>query len=192
MNLAVFASGNGSNFEAIVQQMKEGNVDGEVKLLVSDQEDAYAIKRAEKHGIPTFVFNAKQYKSKEQYEQRILEKLRQYDVELIVLAGYMRLVGKTLLEAYENRIINIHPSLLPSFPGLDAIGQALKAGVKVTGVTVHFVDSGMDTGPIIAQEPVKINENDTKEDVTKKIQSIEHELYPKTIQKVIEREKRGV
>lgn len=192
MNLAVFASGNGSNFEAVIQSIKDGKIDGTVKVLICDKEDAYVIKRAENHQIPVFIFNPKEFDGKDHYEQIILEKLTELNINLIILAGYMRLVGKTLLDAFENRILNIHPSLLPSFPGLDAIGQALDAGVKVTGVTIHFVDSGMDTGPIIAQEPIKIEEDDTKEDVQRKIQKIEHELYPKTIQKVIERLKREV
>lgn len=186
MNLAIFASGNGSNFEAVVQAVKEGKINAEVKILICDKEDAYAIKRAEQHQIPVFVFNVKEYASKEDYEKAILNQLQQLNIELIILAGYMRLIGKTLLDAFENRIINIHPSLLPSFPGLNAIGQALEAGVKVTGVTIHFVDAGMDTGPIIAQQAVIIEDDDTEEDLKEKIQQVEHELYPKTIQKVIE------
>ncbi|UTR08821.1 phosphoribosylglycinamide formyltransferase [Evansella sp. LMS18] len=186
MNIAVFASGNGSNFEAIVQ------AGAEVKLLVCDKPGAYALERAESHGIQSFVFQPKDFSSKADYEQQIIEKLNECGIELIVLAGYMRLIGPVLLKAYEGRIINIHPSLLPAFPGLDAIGQAMDAGVKVSGVTVHFVDEGMDTGPIIAQEPVKIEDGDTLDDVTKKIQQVEHQLYPATVQRVIEDLKRGV
>ncbi|MCD8511268.1 MAG: phosphoribosylglycinamide formyltransferase [Bacillus sp. (in: Bacteria)] len=187
MNLAVFASGNGSNFEAVVGAIKRGEIDGEVKLLVCDKEQAYAIERARNHGIPVFVFNPKNYLGKEAYEGEILQQLAKYKVELIILAGYMRLIGPTLLEAYEQRILNIHPSLLPSFPGLDAIGQAFEAKVKVSGVTVHYVDAGMDTGPIIEQEPVRLEEGDTRQEFQEKIQQVEHQLYPEVIQGVIEK-----
>ncbi|ADU28704.1 phosphoribosylglycinamide formyltransferase [Evansella cellulosilytica DSM 2522] len=192
MNLGVFASGSGSNFEAIMEAVKSGAVAGKVQLLVCDKEDAYAIKRAENHGVPVFTYQPKVFASKEAYETEILRQLQAYNVELIVLAGYMRLIGSTLLSAFEHRIVNIHPSLLPAFPGLDAIGQAFDAKVKVSGVTVHYVDAGMDTGPIIAQEAIHIEDGDTKEDVQRKIQQVEHQLYPKTIQGVIEQITRGV
>ncbi|MFA9558424.1 phosphoribosylglycinamide formyltransferase [Evansella sp. AB-rgal1] len=192
MNLAVFASGNGSNFEAVMEAVKSGAVQGEVKLLVCDKEQAFAIERAKNHGIPTFVASPKKYSSKEAYETNVLKQLHENNVELIVLAGYMRLIGSTLLHAFEHRILNIHPSLLPAFPGLDAIGQAFDAKVKVSGVTVHYVDAGMDTGPIIAQESIYIEDGDTREDVQRKIQQVEHQLYPATIQKVIEQITRGV
>ncbi|WP_096187010.1 phosphoribosylglycinamide formyltransferase [Evansella halocellulosilytica] len=191
VNIAVFASGSGSNFEAVVRAEKEGNIDGKVKLLVTDNQDAYAVERAIAHDIPVFCFNPRQFNSKAEFEKEILTKLQESGIDLIVLAGYMRLIGSTLLEAYENRILNIHPSLLPAFPGLDAVGQAFDAKVKVTGVTIHYVDSGMDTGPIITQEPVKIDSRDTKEDVQKRIQRVEHSLYPATIQAVIEQIKRS-
>lgn len=187
MNLAVFASGNGSNFEVVMEAVEKGKIDGQVKLLVCDKEQAFAIERARNHNIPVFVFNPKNYPSKKDYEGEILDQLAKYKVELIILAGYMRLLGPTLLQAYEQRILNIHPSLLPSFPGLDAIGQAFEAKVKVSGVTVHYVDAGMDTGPIIEQEPVRLEEGDTREAFQGKIQQVEHQLYPAVIQRVIEK-----
>ncbi|WP_280770361.1 phosphoribosylglycinamide formyltransferase [Salipaludibacillus daqingensis] len=188
VKIAVFASGSGSNFQSIM----DSDIDATVELLVCDKPGAYVEKRAEKHRVDVFSFTAKDYSSKALFEQEILKELQRRDIELLVLAGYMRLVGPTLLREFQGRIINIHPSLLPAFPGLDAIGQAFEANVKVSGVTIHFVDDGMDTGPIIAQEPVRIEETDTKEDVQRKIQAVEHILYPKTIQNVISQWQRSV
>ncbi len=183
--IAVFASGSGSNFQAIVDSIKTGTLQAEIRLLVCDKLEAKVIERAEKEGIPTFSFLPKTYESKKHYEEAILQKLQKFEVDWIILAGYMRLVGHTLLHAYEGKIVNIHPSLLPSFPGKDAIGQAFSASVKVTGVTVHFVDAGMDTGPIIDQKAIKVDNHDTYESLQEKIQRIEHELYPKTIQAIV-------
>lgn len=190
--LAVFASGSGSNFQAIVDSVKAGELDASVALLVCDRPGAYAEERAAAAGILVFAFSPKEYDGKAAFEAAILEQLREHGVELIALAGYMRLIGPTLLKAYEGRIMNIHPSLLPAFPGLDAIGQAFEARVKISGVTIHYVDAGMDTGPIIAQEPVRIEESDTREDVQRKVQAVEHLLYPQTIQNVIKERQRSV
>lgn len=183
--IALFASGNGTNFQAIVDAVKEGTLKAHISLLVCDRPDAYVIERAKKANIPYFAFRAKDYSGKEEYESIILEKLKEKNIEFIVLAGYMRLIGPTLLKEYEGKIVNIHPSLLPAFPGKDAIGQAFEAGVKVSGVTIHYVDEGMDTGPIIAQKAIEIDENDTRESFEEKIHAIEHELYPKVIQKLL-------
>ncbi|WP_456276924.1 phosphoribosylglycinamide formyltransferase [Bacillus sp. AK128] len=183
--LAIFASGSGSNFQAIVDSVNNGALHAEVCLLVCDKEGAKVIERANNEGIPTFVTSPKSYETKKQYEEAILEKLKDQQVEWLILAGYMRLVGETLLHAYEGRIVNIHPSLLPAFPGKDAIGQALQANVRITGVTVHFVDQGMDTGNIIDQEALRVDPQDTTESLQKKIQIIEHILYPKTIQALV-------
>lgn len=187
--IAVFASGSGSNFQAIADAVKAGQLACEIVLMVCDKPGAYCIERAEKANVPTLVLSPKDFASKADYEQEILRELSANNVELIVLAGYMRLIGETLLSAYDGRIINIHPSLLPSFPGKDAIGQAFNANVKVTGVTVHYVDEGMDTGPIIAQEAVKMDENETRESLEAKIHQVEHSLYPKVIQKICTGEK---
>lgn len=182
MRIAVFASGSGSNFAAIVEAVKEGRLKNiEVALLVCDRPGALAIKRAEQESIPVFSFQPKEYTEKTAYEQSILEKLQEMQVELVVLAGYMRLIGPTLLTAYSGRMINLHPSLLPAFTGKDAIGQALDYGVKLTGITVHFVDAGMDTGPIIAQRTVNIEKGETKETLSQKIQKQEHQLLPEVI-----------
>ncbi|MFZ7942624.1 phosphoribosylglycinamide formyltransferase [Neobacillus sp. 19] len=176
--IAVFASGGGSNFQAIINVIREGLLSAEISLLVCDQPGAFAIERAKANRIPCFIFSAKDYSSKADFEKEIAGLLQDLDVDLIVLAGYMRLIGPTLLKEYEGRIVNIHPSLLPDFPGKDAIGQALAAKAKWTGVTIHFVDEGMDTGPIIVQERVRIAEAETRESLQQKIQSIEHKLYP--------------
>ncbi|WP_019155519.1 phosphoribosylglycinamide formyltransferase [Robertmurraya massiliosenegalensis] len=183
--IAVFASGSGSNFQAIIEAVQKGELDADISLLVCDKSGAYAIERAKNEQIPYFVFNAKEYDNKEAYEKEILKNLQKHEVDFIVLAGYMRLIGTTLLNEFEGKIINIHPSLLPAFPGKDAIGQALHARVKVSGVTVHFVDVGMDTGPIIAQKAIEIGEQETKESLQTKIHQIEHQLYPKVIQTII-------
>lgn len=184
--LAVFASGNGSNFQSIIDAIEDGKLNATCEVLICDKSNAKVIDRAEKANIPALVFEMKQFENKVAFERSILAKLREYDVEFIALAGYMRLIGPTLLEAYEHKIVNIHPSLLPAFPGLDAIGQAFQAGVKVTGVTIHYVDSGMDTGPIIAQKAVEISDDETEESLREKIHAVEHELYPQTLAKVLE------
>lgn len=183
--IAVFASGSGSNFQAIIDAVKESKLHAEISLLVCDKREAFCIERAGQAGIPQFVFTAKNYADKADYERAILRELEGLGVDFIVLAGYMRLIGTTLLRSYEGRIVNIHPSLLPAFPGKDAIGQALAAKVKVSGVTVHFVDEGMDTGPIIAQKAIEINASETKESLQAKIHAIEHELYPTVLQNLL-------
>ncbi|WP_020062892.1 phosphoribosylglycinamide formyltransferase [Bacillus sp. 123MFChir2] len=186
--LAIFASGSGSNFQALVDAVEAGRLDAQLSLLVCDQPGARVIERANNHHVPCFSFSAKAYESKEGFEQEILTKLQEYEIDWIILAGYMRLIGPTLLTAYGGRIVNIHPSLLPSFPGKDAVGQAIEASVKVTGVTIHYVDAGMDTGPIIAQEAVTVSEDDTRESLQKKIQLVEHRLYVDTVKSLLHSE----
>ena len=184
-NLAVFASGSGTNFQKMIEAIETGDLDAKIVLLVSDRKDAFAIQRAQQADIPVFAFSPKDYANKQAFEEAILQELNSRNVEWIVLAGYMRLIGKTLLEAYPQRILNIHPSLLPAFPGLDAIGQAFAAGVKIAGITIHYVDAGMDTGSIIAQEAVRVETHDTRESLEAKIHQMEHQLYPKTLQQII-------
>jgi len=180
-NIAVFASGNGSNFEAIVRACKENKIEGAtVSLLVCDRYDAYALERAKKLGIKSFVFDPKSYSSKKEYEQKILDVLRANDIHIICLAGYMRIVGDTLLEAFPNRILNIHPSLLPSFKGAIAIIEAFEFGVKVFGVTVHLIDNTIDGGTIIAQRAFEYH-GDSLEEVEHRIHEIEYQLYPEAI-----------
>lgn len=183
--IAIFASGSGTNFQAIVDAAKKGEIQADVALLVCDRPQAKVIERAMREHVPIFVFNPKQYETKQQFEREILQQLQQKEIDLVVLAGYMRLIGPTLLQAYPNRIVNIHPSLLPAFPGKDAIGQAYRYGVKVTGVTVHYVDEGMDTGPIIAQRALYIDDGEPLESVERRIHEIEHVLYPQVIQQLL-------
>jgi len=183
-NIAVFASGNGSNFEAIVKATQTGELNATVSLLVCDKPEAYVIARAEAQEIEVFAFSPKSYPDKTAYETELRAQLRERGIQFIVLAGYMRLIGHTLLEAYPNQIINIHPSLLPQFPGKCAIEQAYASGTSETGVTVHYVDAGMDTGPIIAQRKVAIEAGDTIETLAQRIHQTEHVLYIETLNKV--------
>ena len=181
--IVVFASGNGSNFQAIIDQLHLKVC--EVALLICDNPSAYCIERAKSVGIETFVFNPKLYDKKCDYELEILSKLKKVDPSLIVLAGYMRIVSSTLLSVYEGKIINIHPALLPAFKGRDGIGDALTYGVKVMGVTVHYVDTGIDTGKIIDQASFKRAENETADESKQRIHELEHQLYPKVITQLL-------
>lgn len=183
--IAVFASGNGSNFQALVEAEKMGKLDAKISLLICDQPEAYVLKRASAERIPFLCVSPKCYSSKISYEQALLEQLNRESIDFILLAGYMRLIGPTLLQAYPRRIINIHPSLLPAFPGKDAVDQAVKAGVKVTGLTIHYVDEGLDTGQIIAQRAVEIETGDTRESIQKSIQLAEHQVYPAVVQQLL-------
>lgn len=179
--IAVFASGTGTNFEAM---MNSRDRTFDVVMLICDKPKAHVIGKAAGFGVETVVLDPTTFSSKKEYEKAIIAKLKRANVQWIVLAGYMRIVGKTLLDAYENKILNVHPSLLPSFPGKDAVGQALDAGVKVSGVTIHFVDEGIDTGPIIAQEPVTVFPHDTPETLLERIQQVEHVLYTRVIEEI--------
>ena len=185
--ISVFASGSGTNFQAIVDAIKSGVIPASMVLLVCDKPDAYVLQRAEKEGIATFVFEPKKFVSKAHYEQQILMELRLHEVEWIFLAGYMRIIGRTLLNAYPEKIVNIHPALLPSFPGANGVRDAYQYGVKVFGVTVHFVDEGVDTGKIIDQDSFKILGSESLEEVEKQIHKIEHEIYPRVIAKLLSR-----
>ncbi|WP_373471590.1 phosphoribosylglycinamide formyltransferase [Carnobacterium alterfunditum] len=186
MRIAVFASGNGSNFQAIAEAIASKKVDATISFLFCDNPKAYVIDRAKKIGIPYTVFSPKNYDSRVAYETELLKQLEINEVDLVVLAGYMRIIGPTLLTAYANRILNIHPSLLPCFPGRSSIRDAFEANEKKTGVTVHFIDEGVDTGPIIAQEQVEISPEDTLDSLEEKIHQVEHRLFPQVIQELIE------
>jgi len=183
LKIAVLGSGKGSNFRAILSAIMEGHLRVTPVLAASDVADAGILTLADNLGIPTTVIDEPKFQTRlsEEVESKLVEELQASGAELIVLAGYMRLVKAPLLEAFPRRIINIHPSLLPSFPGLEAWRQALIAGVKITGCTVHFVDSGMDTGEIIAQSEVSILPGDTPETLHARIQEAEHELYPEVL-----------
>lgn len=185
MSIAVFASGSGTNFESIVTQSRDDNWPKSVSLLLTDREGAKVLDRAERLDVAHYLVSPKSFPNKEAYEFAILEVLEEKKIEWIILAGYMRLIGPTLLGKFKGRIVNIHPSLLPAFVGKNAIEQAFDYPVKVSGVTVHFVDEGMDTGPIIAQVPVAIEENDTLATYTQKIQAVEHQLYPQVVKQLV-------
>ena len=182
--LAVFASGSGSNYEAIAKACSEGVIDAEVVLLVCDKPGAYVLERAKRYGTECFAFNPKEYGSREAYETVLATMLDERDVDFVCLAGYMRIVGKVLLERYERRIVNIHPSLLPSFKGAHASQDAVDYGVKLFGVTTHFVDETLDGGRSIDQAGV-VYEGSDIEELTNIIHGIEHKLYVKTINKLI-------
>ena len=177
VNIAIFASGNGSNFENIIQEINNGHVNNAVcKVLIIDKEHAYAKERAEKLHIPCVYVNPKAYAGKEPYEQKILSILKEHQVELIVLAGYMRFIGKVLLESFPRRIINLHPAYLPNFPGAHSIQDAYEAKVDFTGVTVHFVDEGVDTGEIIHQEKITIDSTWSLETLEEHVHALEYDL----------------
>jgi phosphoribosylglycinamide formyltransferase-1 len=181
LRLGVLVSGRGSNLQAIIDSIESGSLNAVVAIVISDVEDAYALTRAKRHGIRAVFVNPQSFNSKEEYEREILERLREEKVELVLLAGYMRIVGSTLLDAYKGRMMNIHPALLPAFPGLQAQRQALEYGVKVAGCTVHFVDEGVDSGPIILQRCVPVLESDTVESLAERILEQEHVIYPEAV-----------
>jgi phosphoribosylglycinamide formyltransferase-1 len=181
LNLGVLASGRGSNLQAIVDEIEVGRLNATIKILVVDNPDAYAIERAKKYGIEYLVMSPKEYSSKDIYFVEIAEELKKRDVGLVILAGFMRIVRKPLIDTFPNRVMNIHPALLPSFPGLHGQRQALEYGVRISGCTVHFVDEGMDTGPIIIQAAVPISQDDTEETLSERILKLEHKIYPEAI-----------
>lgn len=183
---AIFASGTGSNFLAITEKAKANQLGCEVVLLVCDQSDAPVIQLAKRNNVPVFIFHPNSYPGKQTYEEEIRAKLQVLGVEWIFLAGYMRIIGRTLIDAYPNRIVNIHPSFLPAFPGKDAIGQAYNANVSTTGITVHYVDTGVDTGPIINQVAINVEADDTKETLKQRIQQTERTFYPNVIHQLID------
>ena len=183
-NLAVFASGTGTNFVAIAKACAAGAINARVALLVCDKPGAPVLDRAKELGVETFAFCAKDYTSKADYEAEIVKRLDALKVDLVCLAGYMRIVGETLLQAYEGKIINIHPSLLPAFRGANAVEQAVAYGVKVYGITIHWVNSDLDGGKIIAQRAFPYEGSDPAE-VHAIGQKIEHELYVETINKIL-------
>lgn len=182
LNIAVLVSGRGSNLQSIIDSIENGYIkDAVVRVVVSDKEKAYALERAKNHGIDAVFVDPSSFPNRDQYESRILEILDGYDVELLLLAGYMRLLGSDLVRHFKNRIINIHPALLPSFKGLHAQKQALEHGVKVAGCTVHFVDEDMDSGPIILQKCVPVLDDDTEESLAERILKEEHRIYPEAV-----------
>lgn len=186
MRIAVLASGRGSNLAAILANIKKGELPAEISVIVSDKENAYALEIGEKAGIDSLFLDPKKFESREIYDKALAEELKKYGVELVVLAGFMRILSPAFLDEFPQRVINIHPALLPCFPGLHAHEQAIEHGVKISGCTVHFVDSGMDSGPIIAQRAVPVLDTDTGEDLAGRILKEEHVLYSQVIKNIAE------
>jgi phosphoribosylglycinamide formyltransferase-1 len=186
MNLAVLASGYGSNLQAIIDAVDRGEISGRVKTVISDVEEAYALERARRHNIEAIYINPKDFPGRKAFNEAIAALLEEREIDLVVLAGYMRLLSPVIINKFRGKIMNIHPSLLPAFPGLEGAKQALDYGVKVSGCTVHFVDEGLDTGPVILQEAVPVYDDDTVESLHERIHRVEHRLYPRAIQLFIE------
>ena len=181
MNFAVFASGNGSNLQAIINAVKKRVIKANIALVVSDNPKAYALERALRARIKSVVINPKDFFDRESFDRAVIEYLKKEKIDFIVLAGFMRILSPLFIEAYPKKILNIHPALLPAFKGAHAIKDAFDYGAKITGVTVHFVDSKVDNGPIILQEPVGIHKKDTLAALENKIHKVEHRLYPQAI-----------
>ena len=186
LQLAVLASGRGSNFDALCQAIERGDLDADVKMLISDKEYAPALEKARKHNIEGVYLNPRSYNNRDEYETELVNLLKEKQVTVVVLAGYMRLVGPVLLEHFRHRIVNIHPALLPSFPGLKAQQQAVEYGVKYSGCTVHIVDAGMDTGPILMQAVVPVLPDDNGDTLAKRILVEEHQIYWRSLQLLAE------
>jgi phosphoribosylglycinamide formyltransferase-1 len=181
VNIAVFASGRGSNFKAIIRAARAGRIKANLALLVCDNPDAGAIVHAKEAGIKTAVVTRLEFPMRKDFESAVIRRLREQGIGLIVLAGFMRILSPGFVRRYRNKILNIHPSLLPSFKGEHGIQGAFDYGVKVTGVTVHFVDEEMDHGPVVLQSPVKVYEKDTPATLEARIHKTEHRLYPEAI-----------
>ena len=184
--LAVLVSGRGSNLQAIIDSIDREELDAHLSIVISNTKDTMALKRAEKHGIKTIFIDPSTYLNSKEYDKALVLKLKEFSIDLICLAGYMRILGEEVIQTFEKKIINIHPSLLPAFPGLNAQKQAINHGVKFSGCTVHFVDSGVDNGPIILQTVVPVYDNDDEKSLSKRILEQEHYLYPKAIKMIQE------
>ena len=182
IRLGVLVSGRGSNLQAIIDASQAGRIDAVVAIVISDVADAFALDRARTHGIEAVFVDPNLFETREGFEATIIDLLRKHDVDLVCLAGFMRLLNPPFVREYRNRIINIHPALLPAFPGLHVQRKALKHGAKFSGCTVHFVDEGTDTGPIIIQAVVSVLDDDTDESLSARILTYEHQIYPRAIQ----------
>ncbi|MBR2521844.1 MAG: phosphoribosylglycinamide formyltransferase [Coriobacteriales bacterium] len=184
IRLGVLISGSGTNLQAMIDAIAAGELDAKIELVVSSRESAYGLKRAEAAGIPTLALRPEDYADREAADRRIAKALLAAGCEYVAMAGYMRMVTEPLLSAFPNRIINIHPALLPSFKGAHGIADAFEYGVKVTGVTVHIANEEYDCGPILAQRAVEVADDDTLESLEEKIHAVEHELYPQVLQDI--------
>ena len=181
LKIGVLASGRGSNFQALIDSIEAGRIKAEIVLLIVDNANAYAIQRAKKHSINYMFIDPGKYTNKNEFYSEIAGQLKLKDAELVILAGFMRVVKKPLLDAYPNKIMNIHPALLPSFPGLHGQRDAVQYGVRISGCTVHFVDEGVDTGPVIIQAAVPVSPDDTEDILSTRILALEHKIYPEAV-----------
>lgn len=181
LNVGVLASGSGSNFQAIIDEVAAGRLNCQIKLLIVDNPNAYAIERAKRHSIECLYINPDEFPTEDIFFIKVAMELRARDVELVVLAGFMRIAGKLLVDAFPGKIMNIHPALLPSFPGLYSQKQAIDYSVKISGCTVHFVDEGVDTGPVIIQAAVPVSPEDTEKTLSERILKLEHKILPEAI-----------
>lgn len=181
LRLGVLASGSGSNFEAIAQAIEKGKLNAQIPILIYNNPDAKVVERAKRWKIPAVLLNHREFKTREDLDRAIIKTLQEHQIDWVIMAGWMRIVTSVLIDAFPNRILNIHPSLLPSFPGIHAIEQALEAGVKVTGCTVHLVCEEVDRGPILIQAAVPILPDDTPETLHARVQVQEHRIYPLAI-----------
>lgn len=186
MNIAVFCSGSGTNFQAIIDRVKAGAIPAKIALMVTDNKDAFAVVRAKSAGIETLILDPKACGTRDAFDREIVAALKAKKVELVVLAGFMRILGSHFVREYRNRIVNIHPALLPSFKGTHGIRDALEYGVKVTGATVHFVDEQLDHGPVILQEAVAVRDDDTEESLLGRVHEAEHRIYPEAVRLFVE------
>jgi phosphoribosylglycinamide formyltransferase 1 len=176
LNLGVLVSGNGTNLQAILDAVARGALDARVRCVISNKSDALALERAQKAGVPALLIAHKAFATREAFDEAVLASLREHGVEWVVLAGFMRVLTPSFLRAWGGRVVNVHPALLPAFPGVNAVGQALAHGVKLTGCTVHFVDEGVDSGPIIAQRAVPVLDGDDEATLGARVHEAEHEL----------------
>lgn len=182
LSLGVLVSGSGSNLQAVLDACRDGSLDARVQLVLSNKPDAYALERARRAGVETVVLPHRDFETREAFDRAVVEALRARAVDTVLLAGFMRIVTPVLLDAFAGRVVNVHPSLLPAFAGVEAQRQALEYGVKIAGCTVHFVDAGTDTGPIIAQSAVVVRDDDTVEALRERILLEEHKLVPRALQ----------
>jgi phosphoribosylglycinamide formyltransferase-1 len=185
--IAILLSGRGSNFRAIFEAIKSGFIENAfIELVISDKADAQGLNFAKENNLRTLFLDSKNFSNRKEYDKKLVETLKSHNIDLVCLAGFMRIVGEEVVGAFENKILNIHPSLLPSFPGLDAQKQALEYGVKITGCTVHFVDTKVDHGPILLQAAVEVKDNDTVESLSNRILIYEHKIYPYAVKLFVE------
>jgi len=186
MNFAVFCSGKGTNLQAIIDALKRGEIKANLALVISDQKDAYCLVRAKTAGVETVFIDPQKFSARENFDKEVIRHLERKTIELICLAGFMRIISPYLVQRYKNRILNIHPALLPSFKGTKGVKEALEYGVKITGPTVHFVDEKMDHGPIVLQAAVEVRDDDTEETLAQRIHAQEYIIYPQAVKLFVE------